>query len=994
MKQKYQILIIISFLLLSSWVASAFQFYSPEKNKPIVPDSKAASLASDFKNPYISQTKQLTFAGPRAGEGYFSADGQLMIFQSERTAENPFYQMFVMNLKTGSTTRLSPGYGQTTCGWIHPNSKKAIWSSTHLDPKWKDTEKTELAQRKNPVQKRYSWSYDPAYEIFESDLQGKALKQLTKAQGYDAESSYSPDGKWIAFASNRTGYEIKLSPDEQTLFEKDPSSQMEIYIMNAEGSNVRRLTRTLGYDGGPFFSHDGQKITWRRFSPDGATAEIWTMNVDGSEQKQLTRLNKLSWAPFFHNSGDYIVFASNIEGHANFELYLVDAEGTQEPVRVTFEAGFDGLATFSPDGSQITWTHRNEKGESQIYVGEWNDEAARKALGLSPARPALLALSNEIKTSDMKTMIQYLASSDMEGRATGSAQEKIYTGEIARLFKTWGLSPAPGFSDFFHEFEFISGIRFGTKNSFSFNGENLTKKEVDLKNLVLSQSFEPLSLSKSGKFPAAPVVFAGYGLRTPATESIPAYDSYENLDVKGKWVLVLQDVPQDVKPEVRFHYNQFSRVEFKSTVARNEGALGLIVATGPLTPMIEKWGKPRLEGNPQDSGIPVIKISQATLQKLLDRDGTSSSQVQKDLDLGKTKNGIELKNLTAEAEVDLILDRSRGRNVVGVLKAPGQKNPALLIGAHGDHLGRGNSGNSLARANEQDLIHYGADDNASGVSVVMELAHSLSGGSAISTSKSNKNNFKKDLYFAVWSGEEIGLLGSKAWAKDWALQNGNLNQTFAATLNLDMVGRLKDKLIVQSAGSSPVWPPLFEELSVRTGTSLSLQDDPFLPTDSTTFYLEKIPSVTFFTGAHAEYHSPRDQAQQLNYPGLLKVADVSLAWIQSLAVVKDKISFRQVPQGRKTMTQRTFRIFLGTIPDYSQDQVKGVRLGGVSKDSPAEKGGLQSQDVIVEMAGQKIENLYDFTFVLQSLKPGSEIPVKILRLGKSQDLKITPALKE
>jgi Tol biopolymer transport system component len=956
---------------------------------PQTPTSTPIQPQGDFKNPFISNTRQLTFVGPRAGEGYFSADGNLMIFQSERTAENPFYQMYVMNLKTGTTKRLSPGYGQTTCGWIHPKMKKAIWSSTHLDPKWKKIQEAEQAERKKPVQKRYSWSFDPAYEIFESDLQGKNLKRLTKSPGYDAESSYSPDGRWIAFASNRTGYTEQLPENEKMLFEKDASSQMEIYIMKADGSHVRRLTRALGYDGGPFFSHDGKQITWRRFSPDGASAEIWTMNVDGSEQKQITHLNKLSWAPFYHTSGDYIIFASNIEGHANFELYIVDAKGLKEPVRVTFEPGFDGLGTFSPDGTELTWTHRNEKGESQIYVGEWNDEAARKALGLAPSQPSLLSLSSEIKISDLKALVQYLASPEMEGRSTGSAQEKIYTGQIASLFKTWGLVPAPGFTDYFQEFDFISGVKFGEQNKLAFvtNNEKL-RTDDSLNKLTLSQSFEPLSLSKSGKFSAAPIVFAGYGLKTPVTDKVPAYNSYDNLDVKDKWVLVLQDVPQDVKPEIRYYYNQFSRVEFKATVAKSEGALGLLVATGPLTPMIEKWGKPRIEGGPQESGIPVIKINSEVLEKLMAQEGFNIKDLQKDWDTLKTKKGFEFKNLKAEAEVDLSFEHSHGRNVVGVLKAPALKNAtALILGAHGDHLGRGATGNSLARSNELNQIHFGADDNASGVSVVLELAHSFSAAK-------NKKDFKKDLYFAVWSGEEIGLLGSQAWAKEWAAHNGNLSKTFAANLNFDMVGRLREKLIVQSVGSSPVWAPLFEELSIRTGMPMSLVEDPFLPTDSTTFYLEKVPSITFFTGSHADYHSPRDRSEFINYSGLQKIAELSQEWVKSLVTVKDKISFRDVPQGKKTMGQRSFRIFLGTIPDYSQDQIKGVRLGGVSKDSPAEKGGLKSQDVIVELAGQKIENLYDYTYVLQSLKPGDQVPVKVLRLGKSQELTITPVLKE
>lgn len=968
-------------------VAALGVLVSPQVQASFLQEVTSSSTEATV-NPFISQQRQLTFSGPRAGEGYFSADGQMMIFQSERSQENPFYQMFVLNLKTGKTTRLSPGYGQTTCGWIHPQMKKALWASTHLDPKWKETQAQELENRKSPIQKRYSWSFDPMYDIFESDLTGKSLKRLTKEMGYDAEGSYSPDGKWIAFASNRTGYTTDMTAEDKKIFEKDPSSQMEIYIMKADGTQVRRLTRAIGYDGGPFFSHDGKKITWRRFSADGGTAEIWTMNVDGSEQKQITRLGKMSWAPFFHPSGDYIIFGSNIEGHSNFELYIVDSQGEKEPVRVTFEPGFDGLATFSPDGKYLTWTHRNEKGESQIYLGLWNDLAARGALKLPASKPQFMTLKKELTEADLRTFVQYLSSDEMEGRSTGSAQEKMYSAQVASLFKTWGLVPAPGFQDYFQEFDFVSGVRFGPQNALKFQSADpqaLSKVRAS----TLSQNFEPLSLSKSGTFPEAEVVFVGYGLRSPATDQVPAYDSYEGLDVKGKWVLALQDVPQDVKPEVRFHYNQFGRVEFKATVAKNEGALGLILVTGPRTNMVQRWGKPKIEGSPQDSGLAVLKVSTELGSQLFASQGLNLDQVQQELDQLTKKKDFSMKSLKAQAQVDLILDRAKGRNVVGVLKAPrGQKSLALIVGAHGDHLGRGLTGNSLARKEEVDQIHNGADDNASGVAVVMELAHYFS------QNKQKAATLQKDLYFAVWSGEEIGLLGSKSWLKEWSEKNGPPSKTFAANLNLDMVGRLRDKLIVQGAGSSILWAPYFEEMAVKSGLPLTLVEDPYLPTDSTAFYLEKIPGVSFFTGSHSEYHSPRDQMELVNFDGLQRISQLSAQWIEGLASLKSGLSYREVPQSRRNMGQRTFRIFLGTIPDYSQDQVKGVRLGGVSKDSPAEKGGLKAQDVIVEMAGQKIENLYDYTFVLQSLKPGSEIAVKVMRMGQVQELKLVPAVKE
>ncbi|MFN8846121.1 MAG: M28 family peptidase [Bdellovibrionales bacterium] len=935
---------------------------------------------------FIQNVRQLTFVGPRAGEGYFSADGKKMIFQSERSEGNPFYQMFVLDLEKGKTTRLSPGYGQTTCGWIHPKQNKALWSSTHLDPKWKEVEEKEKTERKSPVKKRYSWAFDSQYEIFESDLQGKNLKRLTKTLGYDAEGSYSPDGKWIAFASNRTGYDGTLVADEKALFEKDPSSQMEIYIMKADGTQVRRLTRSLGYDGGPFFSADGSKITWRRFSPEGSTAEIWTMNVDGSEQRQITRLNKMSWAPFFHPSGDYIIFNSNIEGHSNFELYIVDAKGTKEPQRVTNTDGFDGLATFTPDGTQISWTKRGINGDSQIFIGDWNDLQARQILGLENRAQPNLSFSPQIREKDLKAIVEFLSSADMKGRRTGSGEEKIYTAQIAQLFKSWGLQPAPGQTDYFHEFDFISGIRFGQNNSLSVEGLNVKQSQIN----QLSQTFEPLSMSKNGLAPMAEVVFAGYGLKTPVTEKGAAYDSYEGLDVKGKWVLIFQDVPQDVSPELRQHYNQFGRTEFKATVAKSEGALGLILVAGPRTQMTETWGVPKLEGSPLDSGLTVIKISRDFAKLIFQKAGLNADSLQKRLDAGEKVTGSEIKGLKLQVQVDLIVDKGIGRNVVGYLPANSKsKSPALILGAHGDHLGLGDQGSSLAKGDEKGQIHYGADDNASGVSSVLELAHYFS-------KAPTPMKVKQDLFFAIWSGEEMGLLGSKAWIQDWKKTQGDLNKTFTAQINLDMVGRLKEKLIVQGVGSSPVWAPMLEELSIRTGLPVAAIDDPYVPTDSMAFYIEKIPTLSLFTGAHAEYHTPRDQAQLIQYPGLMRVTEFTKQLTQDLSWTKSKISYLDIPQSKRAggSASRSFRIFLGTIPDYSQEGVRGVRVSGVSKDSPAEKSGLKSEDIIVQLGSQKIENLYDYTYALQALKPGAEIPLKVMRSGQLQELKIVPLLKE
>jgi Tol biopolymer transport system component len=227
-------------------------------------------------------------------------------------------------------------------------------------------------------------------DIFAAELVGGATRRLTAAPGYDAEGSFSPDGRQIVFTSLRDAFPLeKLSPEDRKRFETDPAHFGEIYFMNADGSDQRRLTHAPGYDGGPFFSPDGRRITWRRFDPSGMTADIYTMNTDGSDVRRVTDFQSISWAPFYHPSGEYVIFTSNKLGFSNFELFVVDAEGEREPIRVTFTDGFDGLPVFSPDGRKLSWASgRTEDGSPQIFIADWNHEAARRELAQAPLRRA------------------------------------------------------------------------------------------------------------------------------------------------------------------------------------------------------------------------------------------------------------------------------------------------------------------------------------------------------------------------------------------------------------------------------------------------------------------------------------------------------------------------------------------------------------------------------------------------------------------------------
>ena len=431
---------------------------------------------------FLSNARQLIFEGRRSGEGYFSPDGKALIFESEREPDNPFYQIYTLDLTSGDIHRVSPGIGKTTCAFFRPGTDEVLFASTHLDPKAREKQKAEMDLRASGKERRYSWDYDEAMDIFSARRDGSNLRQLTKANGYDAEASYSPDGSKIVFCSLRAAYPLeKLSAEDRKRYETDPAYFGDIYIMNADGSDQRRLTSAPGYDGGPFFSPDGQRIIWRRFDKTGAIADVYTMKVDGSDERRLTDFKAMSWAPYFHPSGKYVIFTSNKLGFSNFELYLVDAAGEHEPVRVTYTDGFDGLPVFSPDGKQLCWTTvRTADGKSQLFLANWNHEAALKAIsespraGQSPA-PSASAPSkptetpstprqeapgtSEITAADLREEVGFLAAEERQGRMTGSAGAKQAADYIAARLQDAQLKPAGDNNTFFQKFEFNSGVK-------------------------------------------------------------------------------------------------------------------------------------------------------------------------------------------------------------------------------------------------------------------------------------------------------------------------------------------------------------------------------------------------------------------------------------------------------------------------------------------------------------------------------------------------------
>ncbi len=311
----------------------------------------------------LSNIQQVTMGLPRAGEGYFSPDGKTIVYQAYPVGY-PFYQIYVQNLDERVPMRISPGRGRTTCAYFTPDGNSLLFSSAHTHPELAKIEKDARDLAAAGGRRRYQWDFDEYMDIYVSNFNSKELTQLTDSKGYDAEASYSHDGKQIVFTSTRDG---------------DP----DLYIMNSDGTGVRQIVNQDGYDGGPFFSPDDKWIIFRSDREKEHMLQLYVVSVDGKHEFQLTNdPNTVNWAPYYHPSGEYIIwtradYSRGPEG-ANFDLYTMNLDVSKDSVkagkvtRITFHEKADVLPVFSPDGKKLMWTSsRTKDGSSQLWLADW-----------------------------------------------------------------------------------------------------------------------------------------------------------------------------------------------------------------------------------------------------------------------------------------------------------------------------------------------------------------------------------------------------------------------------------------------------------------------------------------------------------------------------------------------------------------------------------------------------------------------------------------------
>ena len=582
--------------------------------------------------------------------------------------------------------------------------------------------------------------------------------------------------------------------------------------------------------------------------------------------------------------------------------------------------------------------------------------------------PAQVAIASRTRAH-----VETLASEKFGGREAGSQGERLAADYIASQLTRIGARPLPGHRDMFQSFEFTAGSRDCGSTISTTNGiQKTTAAPTDVRALAFSDD-----ASATGD-----VVFAGYGIVVPESANF-GYDSYAGLDVKDKIVLVLRYFAEDADSQTKATLARYSDLRYKANAARQRGAKAMLVVTGPRSPSAGELVPMTFDTAIAGSGIPAASISGRFAAALFQKSARSLADAQQELDSGNPHVAGFPLGVQAQLTTRVIREKKTARNVLAFIPAMGSttgvQKPWVAVGAHYDHLGMGTGGNSLATREEAGKPHVGADDNASGTSAVIALAEALA----------KEPQRKRNLLIALWSAEEIGLIGSKEFVAAPPVPVDQIE----AYVNFDMVGRMKDnKLAAQATGTSPIWASLIERANVRAGFDIAMQPDPYQPTDVSSFNDASVPSLNFTTGAHVDYHKPSDTADKINYEDLDRIVDLAAGITRQLLELDTPPQFTKVEQSSQTPSRTGLRVFTGTVPDYTAE-VKGLLLGGVVAGGPAEKSGLQKGDIIVEIAGQSITNIYDYTFALELLKIDQPVKVVYMRGGKRIETTLTPAVR-
>jgi hypothetical protein len=576
------------------------------------------------------------------------------------------------------------------------------------------------------------------------------------------------------------------------------------------------------------------------------------------------------------------------------------------------------------------------------------------------AAALFLAASTPVQQADPARYlndIKSLAAPEMEGRGAGTKGLTRAEHLIEKRYKELGLDPA-GVRGYAQPFPVVTGARLKS-------GNHLVVQSANSRNdLKIDRDFVPFSFSASGQA-AAPLVFAGYG----ATANEFHYDDYAGLDVKDKIVVVLRYEPSGFAEKGGNHgLTQHSQVITKAINARNHGAKAVVVLNGKPgdgeDDLLTRFGS---VSGPENVGIVMVQVKNAVAESWFQSAGKSLKDIQEQINSATKPASFAFPDtLHLSLQIDIETTRATVNNVLAWL--PGQTDEYVVIGAHYDHLGRGNF-DSLAPA-QIGQIHPGADDNASGTAGVLELARLLA---------PQRGQLKRSILFMNFAGEELGLLGSAAWVKDPTRPLAKA----VAMLNMDMIGRIKDnKVYIGGVGTGSTFKALLEQAQKDTPFKIEYSAGGYSSSDHTSFMTKKIPVLFFFSGLHSDYHKPSDTWDKINPPSAARLLDMVGRIAVQLANAPEAPAFQVVAEDKPPAGGGGgYGPYFGSIPDFGQTE-NGVKFSDVKPNSPAAKAGLKAGDILIQFGEKPIKNLYDFTDALRRSKVGDVVEVKVLRDGQ------------
>lgn len=558
---------------------------------------------------------------------------------------------------------------------------------------------------------------------------------------------------------------------------------------------------------------------------------------------------------------------------------------------------------------------------------------------------------------ELRNHIRYLASDSLRGRLTGSAGDSLAAEYIREDLRSNGLVPLN--NDGWQSFSVTKKVAPGKDN----------RLEIDGFGYISGRDFMPLPFSSNDSL-AAEVVFAGYGFNL--TSDTLKWNDYSGIDVKGKWVVLLRSDPDSGNGGGAF--STLSSDRDKSLVAKDMGASGILLVSGSKFDPEDKLALSESEG--YSLGIPAFQIKRDLCNILLSSTGRNIDTLEAQLNRNRKPIVFATRSIVS-GKPELVRETARTRNVVMVLPGDDEKlkDEYLVIGAHFDHLGMGGEGSS-SRSGDTVAVHHGADDNASGVAMMLELAEKFASGDA---------GNRRSIVCIGFSGEEEGLLGSKQFVNDPPIDLSKVN----AMINLDMVGRLnEDKTLqISGVGTAAGLKDLIYSVSDTTDIKLALSEEGYGPSDHSSFYGKDIPVLFYFTGAHEDYHTPFDTYEDINYDGMVRISEQIFKVTDALVNADSTLQFREAGP-KKPAATRMKGVTLGIMPDFAGVIKNGLRADFITPGKPAALGGMKKGDIITSIDGKPVNNIQDYMFRMQQVKKGQTITVEVMRNDKKLGLLI------